>query len=450
MGTTASATRSRPLVSSVTETPAAVAFAPTADGLEAANALLDRLGERSGGVVGADERRAALERYATLPLPGGRPSRGWRHDYGALRFEELRYTSDRLAVPASADALVHRGATVLTAPDGAASDARVVVLPLADAVRDARYGAAIPALDEGVVGDKFAALATAFQNCGAFVWVPAGVVLETPIQLVFAQAEPHADAVFPRIVVVLGAGARATVYERHLGAGPGLVAGVVTAQLGAEAVLDYVAIQQSSEEAQVFMRRTAHCAADATIRWHLAELGATLARSVLDAHLDEKGASAEVDALFFNTGFQHVDLTTTTDHAVGNTRSSTVVRTAAADRGQGRFFGNITIRPHAHGSDASLRDDALLLSRRAHIDSVPALAIAANDVSAFHGATVGSLDREALFYAASRGIARTEAVRMVALAFFEPAIARLPSEALREEIRAALDDKIDAATEIDA
>jgi Fe-S cluster assembly protein SufD len=437
-------------VSSVTETPAGVAFAPTDDGLEAAIALLEQVGERSGGIVAVDERRAALARYATLPIPGGRPSRGWRHDYAALRFEELRYTSDRVAVPASNDGLVHRGATALTAPGSAASDPRVVVLPLADAVRDARYRAAIPALDEGIVEDKFAALATAFQNCGAFVWVPAGVVLETPIQLVFAQAAPYADAVFPRIVVVLGAGARATVLERQLGAGPGLVCGVVTAQLGAEAALDYVAIQQSGEESRVLMRRTAHCAADATIRWHLAELGATLARSVLDAHLDEKGANAEVDALFFNTGFQHVDLTTTTDHAVGNTRSSTVVRTAAADRGQGRFFGNITIRPHAHGSDASLRDDALLLSRRAHIDSVPALAIAANDVSAFHGATVGSLDRDALFYAASRGIARTEAVRMVALAFFEPAIARLPSEALREEIRAALDDKIEAATEIDA
>jgi len=425
-------------------------FAPTAAGLDAAVAVLANAGERSGGVLDADERRAALTRYETAMLPGGRPSRGWRHDYAKLRFDELRYTSDRVAIPESTGALVHRGATVLTAPGSVVSDSRVTVLPLADAARDERFRALIPALDEGAQADKFAALATAFQNCGAFVHVPAGVVLDTPIQLVFAQAEPYADAIFPRIVVVLGEGARATVLERQIGEGAGLVCGVVSAQLGANAELDYAAIQQLGEEARVLMYRSAHTGAAAKVRWHLAELGATLARTVLGTHLEAGGADTECDALFFNTGFQHVELTTNTEHAVGNTHSSTIVRTAAADRGQGRFFGNITIRPHAHGSDASLRDDALLLSRRAHIDSVPALAIAANDVSAYHGATVGSLDQDALFYAASRGIARPDAVRMVALAFFEPAIARFPGDALREEIRTALDDKIDAATEIDA
>jgi Fe-S cluster assembly protein SufD len=437
-------------VSSVTETPAGIHFAPTGEGLAAAIALLTQAGDRSGGIVEGAERHAALTRYATLAMRGGKPSRSWRHDYAALRTEELRYTTDRLAIPESSGALVHRGATALTAPGAVTSDPRVTVLPLADAARDPHLRALIPALGEAASGDKFAGLATAFQNCGAFVHVPDGVVLDQPIQLVFAQAEPHADAVFPRIVVVLGEGARATVLERQIGEGAGFFCGVVTVQLGARAALDYAAIQQLGEEARVLMHRSAQAAPDATIRWHLAELGATLARTVLNASLDGGGAHTEVNALFFNTGFQHVDLTTSADHAVGNTTSSTIVRTAAADRGQGRFFGDITIRPHAHGSDASLRDDALLLSRRAHIDSIPALAIAANDVSAYHGATVGSLDQDALFYAASRGIARHDAVRMVALAFFEPAIARFPGETLREEIRTALDEKIDAATEIDA
>ncbi|MBV9440884.1 MAG: SufD family Fe-S cluster assembly protein, partial [Candidatus Eremiobacteraeota bacterium] len=176
----------------------------------------------------------------------------------------------------------------------------------------------------------------------------------------------------------------------------------------------------------------------------------TLSRSVVTAGLDAPGAKAETNALFFNTGMQHVDLATTIEHRVGSTESNTVVRSAATDRGQGRFVGNIAIRPHAHGADATLRDDALLLSRRAHIDSIPALEIAANDVRAFHGATVGSLDETALFYAASRGIARPDALRMVTLGFFEPAIARFPGEPLRDEVRTALDAKIDDATELDA
>jgi Fe-S cluster assembly protein SufD len=170
-------------------------------------------------------------------------------------------------------------------------------------------------------------------------------------------------------------------------------------------------------------------------------------RGIVEAHLGAPGARAEIAALFFNSGWQHVDLTSNVDHASGHTTSQTIVRSAATDHGQGRYLGNIAIRAGAHGSDASLRDDALLLSRNAHIDSVPALEIAANDVKAFHGATVGSLDEDEIFYIQSRGITRGDAVRMVALGFFEPAIARFPSETMREAVRTALDEKLDAATE---
>jgi Fe-S cluster assembly protein SufD len=305
-------------------------------------------------------------------------------------------------------------------------------------------------IDDAVATDRFAALAEAFRNCGAFVYVPDGVVLDKPIQLVFATPEGSDEAVFPRIVVRLGRGARATVIERLVGSADAFVCGTVFVDAGEGAELDYAAVQQTGENARAFMYRSASCARNANVRFHLAELGGTLVRSVVDLRLATEGSRGETSALFFNTGFQHVDLSTTTGHEVGNTTSDTVVRSAASDRGQGRFFGNITIRKGAHGSDASLRDDALLLSKRAHIDSVPALEIAANDVKAFHGATVGSLDEETLFYAGSRGIARPDAVRMVALAFFEPAIARFPGEALRDEVRTALDHKIDAATDLEA
>ena len=109
--------------------------------------------------------------------------------------------------------------------------------------------------------------------------------------------------------------------------------------------------------------------------------------------------------------------------------------------GQARFLGNIRIAPHAQGSDARLRDDALLLSPTAHVDSVPALEIGANDVKAYHGATVGAMDAEQIFYMESRGIAPNAAERMIALGFFEPAVDRFPAQ-LREEIRTALELKL--------
>jgi Fe-S cluster assembly protein SufD len=455
---------------STTASPTAIPFAPTADTLEAAIAFLDRAGSDSGSAIAAGDRRAALAAYATLPVPGGYPGRSWRYDYAKLPLADLRWSSGRRSVPTvplqapspdpsdgdgpalateNAGGLVHLGATLLEAPGNPSADPRVIITSLAAARRD--HAELVDPVLNAIVAphsDRFAALSTAFQNCGAFVYVPAGVSLDAPIQLLFVNGEGHA-AVFPHVVIVLGAGARASVIERHSGEGDAFICSIVEAHVGPGATLDVVTIAQADVEARVFASRGARCERDATMRWQLAELGGALARSVVTTDLGAPGARGETAALFFTGATQHVDLTIHTDHRVGQTTSNTIVRSAATDHGQGRFFGNIAIRKEAHGSDASLRDDALLLSKAAHIDSVPALEIAANDVKAFHGATVGSVDDEQLFYARSRGIGRADALRMIALGFFEPVVSRFPGERLRDEIRTALDHKIDAATELD-
>ncbi|MBC5800845.1 MAG: Fe-S cluster assembly protein SufD [Candidatus Eremiobacteraeota bacterium] len=447
---------------------AAVAFNDDEATLQRTIALLEESDDH-GGAVDPDVRETAFARYLALPAPGARAGKNWRYDYAALEVAGLSWSSGRQPVAAlpqrpgakrldddasadnlstaNAGGLFHVGATVLEPRELPSLDPRVTVLPLADARRT--HGDVVAGVLHQLIDfqtDRFAALATAFQNCGAFVFVPAGVQLAEPLVLVFASA-PDPAAVFPQIVVVLGDGARATVIERHIGESESFICGTVEAHVGSGAQLDYVAVQQAGESARAVVARSARCEARATMRWHLAELGAGLARTTLETRLEGEGANAAINALFFNTGMQHVDLATTVRHERGHTTSATIVRSAANDRGQGRYLGNIIIRPHAHGSDASLRDDALLLSKRAHIDSIPALEIAANDVKAFHGATVGSIDDEQLFYAQSRGIGRGEAERMIALGFFEPAVAHFPSEALRNEVRTALDAKLDEATE---
>jgi Fe-S cluster assembly protein SufD len=190
------------------------------------------------------------------------------------------------------------------------------------------------------------------------------------------------------------------------------------------------------------MTRRATLAEGSQLDVSAAELGGGHSVSRLRVTGAAAGARINVTALFFSDGNQHVDVETESIHAAANTTSTTVVRSAGNGHGQGRYFGNIKILANAHGAEASLRDDALLLSAGAHIDSVPALEIAANDVKAFHGATVGAISEEELFYAESRGIARADAERMIALGFFEPAVARFPLEALRDEIRATLERKI--------
>ena len=188
--------------------------------------------------------------------------------------------------------------------------------------------------------------------------------------------------------------------------------------------------------------RAARPGRDAHVAWAVAELGAELAAGDISVSIDAPGVQARITALFFPRGSQHVDMISTVDHRAGDASSETLVKSAARERGQARFLGNIRIAPHAQGSDARLRDDALLLSTTAHVDSVPALEIGANDVKAYHGATIGAIDAEQLFYMESRGIESTAAERMIALGFFEPAIEQFPSASLREEIRAALGAKL--------
>jgi Fe-S cluster assembly protein SufD len=442
-------------------------FLPSARVLAAVLDELERVGTDGGGAVDETVRRRALAAYLAAgaepaPLPAG-----WRHPYAALPFADLEWSTGRLRVPAlprslprgasdadvpalaldAAAGLVHLGATYLEAAR-AGGDPRVIVRALADAKRCDR--ARVEAVHGRIVAhdaDRFVALATAFQNCGAYVEVPDGIVLDAPVQLVWTTRPGATSAVFPLTVVRVGAGAQVTIYERHLGSSESFVAGILEADLGANARLDYVVVQDADEGARIVVHRAARCASGAAVAWHVADLGGALTRSAVDAHLAGERASCEVNALAFARGFQHVDLALRLQHAASHTRSRTIVRTAAAERGRGRFRGDIEIAPHVEAADASLREAGLLLSRDASLEVTPALEIASNRVAAFHAATIGSLDEEHLFYVQSRGIARRTAERMMALAFCEPAIAGFPGETLRDEIRTLLDARLDDVPE---
>jgi Fe-S cluster assembly protein SufD len=442
-------------------------FLPSARVLASVLDELEQSGADGGGAVDAATRRRALAAYLAAGAEAPALPAGWRHPYAALPFGELEWSTGRMRVPAlppslprgatdgdvpalaldAAAGLVHLAATYLE-PVRSAGDPRVTVVALADAKR--RDRARVEAVHGRIVApdaDRFVALATAFQNCGAYVEVPDGVVLDAPVQLVWTTRPGATSAVFPHTVVRVGAGAQVTIYERHLGSSESFVAGIVEADLGAGARLDYVVIQDADEGARIIMRRAVRCAPGASAAWHVADLGGALTRSAIDAQLTGERASCEVNALAFARGFQHVDLALRLRHAASHTRSRTVVRTAASERGRGRFRGDIDIAPQVESADASLREAGLLLSRDASLEVTPALEIASNHVAAFHAATIGSLDEEHLFYVQSRGISRRTAERMMALAFCEPAIAGFPGETLRDEIRTLLDARLDDVPE---
>jgi len=344
-----------------------------------------------------------------------KPGRYWKIDL------------ETLEMPAAGMSKVH-----VKGPSGS----RVVTLDVARAdhadLLARAYGAT------GAKDTKFGALTFAGDFIGAFVYVPADVAIDEPITIVYSAD----GAAYPHTVVLAEHGARATIVERFEGTDGATFCAVAEIVAGDGADITFVSVQNLPDAARLIATRDARPGNGARVAWAVADLGAALSVGSADARIEHEGAHVDIAALFFPNGAQHVDLMTTVDHAAGHATSETVVKSAAIGSGQARYLGNIKIAKDAQGSNASLRDDALLLSKSAHIDSVPALEIAANDVKAFHGATVGAIDAEQIFYMESRGIERHAAERMIALGFFEPAIARFPGESLREELREGLRRKI--------
>lgn len=364
----------------------------------------------------------ALTRYFELKSKRERTGRYWKIDLDTLDLSMVQ--------PGFSDAVL---------PTVAARG--VIVCDLATGKRDhpeifnAAFGSVIDAKNE-----KFAALTAAFAQGGAFIYIPDDVCVDEPIVI---RYDAKHGGIFPYTLVVAGKGAQATIVERVDGESGAFVCGVAEVVTAESAHLTYASIQNLPDDARIIFTRDAKPGANAQVAWAAAELGAGLVVSGIDVAIEQLGVTAQITGLFFPSGEQHVDMMSTIDHTVGESQSDTLIKSAAIGNGQARYLGNIRIAADAQGSNANLRDDALLLSKNAHIDSVPALEIAANDVKAYHGATVGALDEEQIFYMTSRGIARTDAEKMIALGFFEPAIARFPGEALREELRTALQKKVE-------
>jgi Fe-S cluster assembly protein SufD len=400
----------------------------------------------------AAARREAFARFEAMPFPPTPSARYWKRDLSAYDWPGVEIFRP---VPAAGESSLPESAPLAGEPAGYGRQwgnfAHAVVEPRARErgvvvgdLRTARgeyhelIAAALGSALERAPS-KAGLLARALSRNGAFIFVPAGVVLDAPI--LFDHLADGGDE-FAHSLVLAGEGARFTVIERYSGETSRLLCSLTEIVAGRGAQIRYAALAEHGAAATTLFTRRAICGADATVELAIADLGdAYVTDSIAFANEAEGGHSA-LAALFFTAGRQHVDLSSEVRHIAGKTTSQTVVKSAGIGHGQGRYVGNIVIAANAHGADASLRDDVLLLSEDAYVDSVPALEIAANDVKAFHGATVGSIDADELFYAQSRGLSREQAERMIALGFFEPAIAHFPLEALRELVRAALAGKL--------
>ncbi|HTV53566.1 MAG TPA: Fe-S cluster assembly protein SufD [Terriglobia bacterium] len=289
--------------------------------------------------------------------------------------------------------------------------------------------------------EAFVALNTAFLRDGAFIRVAQGVGLERPIQVIYLRMEGARNTVsYPRTLVVVERGAQAQVIESHLGLAqePYFNNAVTELVAGEDASIEHLKIQEESELAFHIANIVAHQNRASRVLSHSISLGAHLARHDIRAVLAGEGAECTLNGLYQVNGRQHVDHHTTLDHAMPHCGSREYYRGVLDGKSSAVFNGAIIVRKDAQKTDAIQSNKNLLLSEEATINTKPELQILADDVRCTHGATVGQLDPDAVFYLRARGIGLDAARHLLTRAFANDVIARIRCGPARERLEATL------------
>jgi Fe-S cluster assembly protein SufD len=285
----------------------------------------------------------------------------------------------------------------------------------------------------------FVALNTAFLRDGLCVCLPRGAVLRQPLHLVsISVVDGEPLAFHPRTLIVCEANTQATVLQSYLGASGTYFANAVTEiVLGPGAHLDHYKLQRESKQAfhfetlQIRLDRGSNFASQAIA------LGGGLVRNEINAVLQAEGCECTLNGLYVAGGTQHVDNRTTIDHAMPRCASHELYKGILDGKARGVFNGKIFVRQDAQKTDAKQTNKTLLLSDDATINTKPQLEIFADDVKCTHGATVGQLAGDALFYLRARGIGLDEARAMLTFAFANDILQRIKIEPLRRELEDA-------------
>jgi Fe-S cluster assembly protein SufD len=283
----------------------------------------------------------------------------------------------------------------------------------------------------------FASLNTAFAYDGGFVYVPAGVVMEEPVQFLYLSVPGSEPTVsHPRSLVVVEARGRASVVETFAahGAGLYLTNAVTEIVVGDEGRADVYRIQRESETAFHLATTATRQGRSSTVQLHPVVLGAALARHDINILLDGEQGLALLNGLYILGGRQHADHHTTIDHAKPHCESHEYMNGVLDGHSHGVFNGRIIVRPGAQRTDSKQTNNNLVLSEDARADSQPQLEIYADDVKCTHGATLGPIDERAMFYLTSRGISADEARSLLTYGFGAEIIERMEIAALQAQL----------------
>ena len=296
----------------------------------------------------------------------------------------------------------------------------------------------------------FMALNTALAEDGAFIHLQADTIVDEPIQLVFfSDTGGYPLVSSPRSVVMAGPGSRVVIVETHAGI-PGDVSctnAVTEVALEEGAQVEHYKIQDESETAFHLALLDVRQGRDSRFSSHSVALGSSIARHEVRVRLEAEGAEVSLDGLYMPRGDQHHDNPLLIEHAAPRCTSRQLYKGVLDGHGQGVFNGRVVVRPGADGTDAAQTNKNLLLSNHAEVDTRPRLEIFADDVKCTHGAAVGQLDEEAVFYLRSRGVPHQAARGLLIYAFVNEMVERLRLEPLRSRVEKLVTQRLPAGSE---
>ena len=416
-------------------------------------------------------RLQAWETYESLPAPLGR-----RGDLGTLRtvagfhFQDLNpFTPTEKVLPAFIEhalqdsLLSERSGQIVQLNSGVVhtelrddlkqqgvilTDLDTAVREHPELVREYFMTNCVP-----VTTSKYTALHAAFWTGGFFLYVPRGVVIEEPI-LAQVWLDTSHIAAFSHTLIIAEEESNVRIVEEYNsnfeGQEPSLLSDVVEVHAKREARVEFSNLQDLGQNVWNITDKNAVYANDASVTFVTADLGGKVNLETVGAGLKGNGSAGELVGVFFADHDQRFAIHSLSDHIGLSTNAETLIKGVLTDSSRVEFDGMIRVRPNAQQTASFLSAHGLMLSKQARGEFIPGLEIAANEVSASHGATSGQIDEEQLFYLMVRGIPRAEAERIVVQGFFEPVLQRIPLETLRIRLRRGIINRMSGVSESEA
>jgi Fe-S cluster assembly protein SufD len=400
-----------------------------------------------------DLRDKAASRFAALGFPTVRDE-DWRFtNVAPIASTEFQQAAEAPVAPSDLDTLPYGSAPFrLTIVNGRFSAELSRLHNLPKGVRAGSLAAAATGHGDVVPrcygqlaefhGHSFVALNTALAADGAYLYIPDGAVIETPIEVLFLTAgDPSAVTMAQaRTLIVAGERSQVRIVETYaaLRNGTYFTNAVTEVFAGEGAVIDHYKVQQEGLEAFHVATMQVNAQRSATVSSHSFSLGGLIVRNDVNAVLDGEGAEVTLNGLYLADGDRLVDNHTSIDHTKAHCPSHEVYKGILGGKARAVFNGKIIVRQDAQKTDAKQTNRALILSDNASINTKPQLEIFADDVKCTHGATIGQLDEEAIFYLRARGLTHFEARDMLIHAFAGEVIDRVKIDDLRQGLEAEL------------